>query len=73
MSNVLDNFLIGKRPRYVATGDTYQHREEFTSWGWHWDSKRRVWIEDNGSDPDEICILAIRNLPGVVVTEEETE
>lgn len=59
--------------RYVATGDTYSHREFFTSWAWHWDAKRRAWIEDNGSEEDEPCILVIKDLPGVSVVVEEMD
>ena len=57
--------------RFVATGDTYPHRETFTGWAWHWDVKRRAWIEDNGSNADDPCILAIKDLPGVHVAEED--
>jgi hypothetical protein len=59
--------------RFVATGDTYPHRETLTSWAWHWDPDRKAWIEDNGSEEDELCIVAIKNLPGVTVTVEELE
>ena len=56
--------------RYVASGNTYPHRETFISWVWHWNPERRSWIEDNGSRPDEPCIRVIRDLPGVTVVEE---
>lgn len=59
--------------RYIATGDTYPHRETFTSCAWHWDPDRRAWIEDNHSEPDELCIKAIRALAGVTVTQEPME
>ena len=65
-----DVLLHSRRLRYVATGDTYPHRDELTSWGWHWNASRKAWVEESGSDPDDICIEAIRHLPGVVVTEE---
>jgi len=61
------------RRRYIARGDTYRHREELTAWAWHWDAKRHAWVEDNGSEPDEHCIQAIRHLPGVTVTEESVD
>jgi hypothetical protein len=70
MSLGAETLLGGHKLRFVASGDTYMHRNELTSWGWHYDPERRVWIEDNGSEPDDICILAIRDLPGIVVTEE---
>jgi hypothetical protein len=57
--------------RFIATGDTYPHRETFTSCAWHWDGKKKAWIEDNGSEEDDICILIIKDLPGVTVTVEE--
>ena len=56
--------------RYVATGDTYPHRETFTSWAWHWDPARKAWIEDNGSPADWPGILMARDLPGVTIAEE---
>lgn len=59
--------------RFVATGDTYQHREFFISWAWHWDAERKAWIEDNGSFIMEECIQIFKDLPGVVVTEEEMD
>lgn len=62
--------LMGTPPRYVATGNTYPHRETFISWGWHWDQDRRAWIEDNGTAAGEPGILAIKDLPGVTVTSE---
>lgn len=62
--------LLGKRKRYVATGNTYPHRERFRSFAWHWDPDRKAWIEDNGSEPDDISILWAKDLPGVTVTEE---
>lgn len=65
--------LLAPRRRYVATGNTYPHRDEFTSWAWHWDANRRAWIEDNGSEPDELCILVIKDLPGVTVVEQTME
>lgn len=62
-----------KKRRYVATGNTYPHREIFTSWAWHWDPKRRAWIEDNGSYVSDLAVRVIKDLPGVVVTEEPME
>ena len=62
-----------RKQRYVATGHTYPYRETFTSWAWHWDARRRAWIEDNGSEPDELCIQAIKKLPGVTVVAEPLE
>ncbi len=63
--------LIGKnRKRFVATGDTYPHREVFTSCAWHWNPERKAWIEDNGSDESDIVIQAIMDLPGVKVAIE---
>jgi hypothetical protein len=60
--------------RYVATGDTYPHREKFTSWAWHWDSERRAWIEDNNSEPDWPGITMAYALPGVnIVVEEDSD
>ena len=56
--------------RYVATGDTYPHRELFTGWAWHWDAERRAWIEDNHREPDWPGLQVIRDLPGVTVIEE---
>jgi len=58
---------------YIAKGDTYPHREAFTSWAWHWDCKRRAWIEDNGSEKDEPCIQFAMGLPSVVVTIEAVD
>lgn len=52
---------------YTATGNTFPFRKKFVGWGWHWDQRRKAWIEDNGSDPDELCIKAPSNFPGVVV------
>lgn len=52
---------------YVATGNTYQHRELLTSWAWHWDQSRKAWVEDNGSDDDEPCITEIQSLDGIVI------
>lgn len=54
---------------YIARGDTYPHRETFTSWAWHWDPDRKAWIENNKSKRNDLCILAIRDLPGVTVEE----
>jgi len=68
-----DALLSCRHITFIATGDTYPHREEFISWGWHWDARRGAWIEDNGSERDEPCIAAIRDLPGVVVREEPTD
>ena len=62
--------LMSRNVRYVATGDTYPHRELFVSWAWHWDPDRRVWIEDNHREPDYPGIQIFRDLPGVTVTEE---
>lgn len=58
--------------RYVATGKTHLHRDVLTSWAWHWDPERRAWIEDNDSEESERCIIAIRDLPGVIVTIEDS-
>lgn len=58
--------------RFIASGNTYPHRTRLTSWGWHWDDVRKVWMEDNGSSPDELCIQAIKKLIGVIVVEEPT-
>ena len=58
--------------RYIATGNTYPHRETFRNCAWHWDDVRIAWVEDNGSEPDELCIRVISDLPGVkVVVESE--
>lgn len=59
-----------KQKRYVATGNTYPHRELFTNWAWHWNAERRSWIEDNGSSVSDPCIKVIMNLPGVDVAVE---
>ena len=69
----IDAILNAKCLRYVATGDTYPHREEFISWGWHWDAARGAWVEDNGSDPWELTIRWAKGLPGVTVTEEQDD
>ncbi len=58
------------KKRYVATGQTYQHRETFAECAWHWDAERRAWIEDNGSEEQELCIQVIKDLPGVRVAIE---
>lgn len=63
--------LLDPPKRFVATGDTYPHHKTFASWAWRWDRERKAWIEDNGSEEDDRCILAIKNLPGVTVTVEE--
>ena len=68
-----ENSIFGRRKRFVATGNTYPHRGMLTSWAWHWDSERRAWIEDNGSEENEPCIQAVRKLPGVTVTVEPGE
>ncbi len=62
-----------KRKRFVATGNTYPHREEFASCAWHWDAERRAWIEDNGSDESDLVIQAIMDLPGVDVAVEDMD
>ncbi len=62
-----------KRKRFVATGDTYSHRELFTSWAWHWDADRRAWIEDNGSFISDIGVQVIMDLPGVEVAVEDMD
>ena len=62
-----------KRTRFVATGDTYPHRELFTSWAWHWDQGLRAWIEDNGSYISDIGVQVIKDLPGVIVKEEDMD
>ena len=41
-------------------------------WGWHWDAELRVWIEDNGSEEEDVCILWARDLPDVQVELVET-
>lgn len=70
-SPTFDELMGSKNKRYVATGNTYPHRELFASWAWHWDTKRRAWIEDNGTTEDERGIVVIKDLPGVVVRVEE--
>lgn len=57
---------------FIATGETYNHRETLASWAWHWDKIRSAWIEDNHSQPDDRCILAIKELPGVRVQSIKT-
>ena len=68
-ANALDAAaLLGTpRLRFVATGNTYAHRETLTSWGWYWNAKRRTWINENETSADELCIAIIRDLPGVTV------
>lgn len=60
-----------KETIFIATGDTYPHRELFQSWAWHWDGKRGAWVEDNLSKRNDLCIMVIRDLPGVSVQEVE--
>lgn len=64
------NLNLEQRRRYVATGNTYPHREKLASWAWHWVPERKAWIEDNGSESDDWCIRVIRDLPGVTVRDE---
>lgn len=64
---------VRKPKRFVATGDTYPHRELFTSWAWHWNADRRAWIEDNNSGIMEDCIQIFKDLPGVTVIEEDMD
>lgn len=42
---------------YQATGSTYNHREMFISWAWHWDPKRVAWINDSCSAPNDPAIM----------------
>ncbi|KKN57169.1 hypothetical protein LCGC14_0564970 [marine sediment metagenome] len=65
---VEDSELLHENAVYVATGNTYPHRELFQSWAWYWDASRKAWIEDNGSLPDEVCIGVFRDIPGVIVS-----
>lgn len=53
--------------RFIASGNTYAHREELRSWAWHWDQGRRVWLNENETSPDCLAIKAIAALPGVQV------
>ncbi len=72
MSDLTYDPIMGYKPkRFVATGDTYPHRELFTSWAWHWDADRRAWIEDNGSFIGDIGVQVIKDLPGVTVAIED--
>ncbi len=66
-------FWERKRKRFVATGKTYPHREEFASWAWYWDADRKAWIEDNGSDVSDMAIQVIMDLPGVEVAVEDVD
>lgn len=50
-------------PVWLASGNTFPHKEGFTSWGWHWDGY--YWrIEAEANDPS---LLWAERLPGVVV------
>lgn len=68
-----DDTVGRKRVRFVATGNTYPHRELFTSWAWHWDVLRRAWIENNGSFIGDIGVQVIMDLPGVDVSVEDMD
>lgn len=52
---------------WVAEGNTYQHREELRSWGWHWDEDNKYWICDHITHEKDPCLIAIRELPGIIV------
>lgn len=42
---------------FQATGSTYNYREMFISWAWHWDSKKPAWINDNCLAPNDPAIM----------------
>ena len=52
---------------WVATGDTYPHRETFHSWGWYWEPDHVRWRADHIDGPGDPCLQAIRDIPGVRV------
>lgn len=56
------------RLRFIATGNTYRHREELCSLAWHWDQARGAWVNENEDTADDMCIAAVIALPGVKVT-----
>ena len=66
-----DDLMNDKVRVFEATGNTYQHRDILSSWGWHYSGDGDKWIEDNGSHPNEPAIRIAANLSGVFVTERE--
>jgi len=57
--------------RFYARGNTYQHRERITSWGWYWSPEDHAWCFDGASDESDLCIQAIARLPGVTVAKRD--
>lgn len=58
--------------RFRAKGNTFVHRDEIVSWGWHWNQREQCW-ETEDESADEICVRAAANLKGVVVEEVQQE
>ncbi len=62
-----EELMKSDRVRFIAEGDTFQYRNEFLSRSWHWDSLRRVWVNENETGVDSYCIHALLGLPGVTI------
>jgi len=57
--------------KFIATGNTYPHRERFMSWGWYWVASRGAWETDPGAwEDDDGPIKWANSLPGVTVRKE---
>jgi hypothetical protein len=63
-----DDLMGSPRLRFVATGNTYPHRETLASWAWHWNAGKKAWINENEVSADNPCIAAIADIPDITVT-----
>lgn len=63
--------LLEPCPVFLATGNTYPHRETLQSWGWFWDQHRKAWVCEGERDATDMRVRAIKALPGVEVSIEE--
>lgn len=58
-----------KPPRvFIATGNTYKHREDLKSLGWLWDPEKKYWIIKTEDSLESFCIKAIAD-KGIIVKE----
>ncbi len=55
--------------RYVAAGNTYEHRDSLKAAGWRWDPAARVWWTDDAMRVERL----VRSVPGVDLAPEAKE
>lgn len=52
----------------VVSGNTFEHRNTIKGYGARWDGNRKVWLIN-----DKVDVSKLRQIPGIVVTSDDTE